>query len=102
MFTAADLIEPAVLFAFACSLVLIVVCASALRIVRSEAARAMVAISVVLVLLLAPSVLHVLTGLNTSRPGFAVYYVATLVLSGVIELWRAWVVVRIQRRARRR
>lgn len=102
MHTAADLIEPAVFFAFGCSLLFVIGCAIVLKLERSEAGRAMIAASVVLVLLLVPSVLHVLTGLNTGRPWFAIYYVATLTLSGVIELWRLAVVIRIQRRARRR
>jgi hypothetical protein len=99
--TAASLFEPAVFFASSCSLLFVIGCAVVLRLERSEAARALISASVILLLLLGPLVLHVLTGLNTARPWFAWYYVATLTLSGVIELWRLAVVVRIQRGARR-
>jgi hypothetical protein len=93
-----DLIEPAVFFAFACSAVF----AAGYTVIapwwRSAVGRAMVAMDAALMVLLLPSALHYAIGLNVANPFFRGYYVGSLVLTGMIALWRLWVIWREQRR----
>lgn len=96
MRTAHDLIEPMVLFAFGASLLFVVVCTRVWPWWRQDVGRAMVSLDLALVLLLAPSALHALTGLNTQDLFFAFYYVTSVAISGVITLWRLVMVVRAQ------
>lgn len=98
---AADVITVGVWFAFACTLAFVGVYSLVDRWWRHEVGWTMVGLDFALFLILLPPVLHFTTGLNTSRPWFAWYYAATLFTSGLITLWRGWVVCRVQVRGLR-
>jgi len=101
MRTAADVDDAAVLFAFGCSLVLIVGVSLIWAWWESWLGRSLMSLDVAISLALAPAVLRVLFGLTTARLVIACYYAASLFTVGLIMMWRLVVVWRVQRGARR-
>lgn len=95
---ASSLIEAAVFFSFACSVVFVAGYTWLAPWWRNEVGRAMVSMDAALMVLLLPSVLHYTAGLNVLNPFFRGYYVGSLALAGLIALWRLVVVYRVQQR----
>lgn len=93
---AVDLIEAGVWFAFACTVLFVVVYSAVDRWWRHQVGWTMVGLDFALFLILVPSLLHYVWGLNLGQPGFAWYYAGTLFASGLITLWRAWVICWVQ------
>lgn len=97
----ADLIEAGVWFAAACTVLFVSVYSVVDRWWRHDVGWTLVLMDFALFLILLPPLLHYTTGLNTTHPFFSYYYAATLFTSGLITLWRGWVVCRVQVRGLR-
>lgn len=90
--------EPAVLFAFCCS-VLYIVCYTVMAPWwRNPWGRGMVSFSTATVLIELPIVLHYLLGFTISNNVFAWYYVASFIFSGLIELYRIKTTYQVQQK----
>lgn len=88
--------EAAVLFAFFSSVVFAAGYTLLAPWWRYAAGRAMVSLDFGLTVALLPAVLHYLAGLSLMHAFFAWYYGGSLILVGLIALWRLRVVWRLQ------
>jgi hypothetical protein len=96
MRVAADWIEAGVWFAFSCTVLFVSVYSVVDRWWRHDVGWTMVGLDFALSMILFPSVLHYTAGLNLSHPFFLWYYFVSLIVAGLITLWRGWVVCRVQ------
>lgn len=93
-----DEIEAAVWFAWSAAIVFVVGYSIRAHWWLYLEGRAFAAHGFAFLLLTTPIIVHYLTGLNTSRPWFGLYYIASFVVAGSVEWWRLWVVWRRQGR----
>lgn len=94
----ADLLYFATLFAFAGAAVMVIACALLLGSWAREAIATAVAISIAVLVAILPSALHTVFGISTATPWFTWYRIGSDALIGVVEVWRASAIYRIQRR----
>jgi hypothetical protein len=92
----ADFIEAGAFFSFFSSLLYIAGYTLLAPWWRNPVGRGMVSFSAATVVLLLPATLHFAFGITTANTFFGWYYFSSLVLSGIIELWRLQMVYRIQ------
>lgn len=83
-----EFFEPAVLFAFCCSVLYIVSYSLMAPWWKNPWGRGMVSFSAATALIELPIVLHYAIGWNISQNFFAWYYAASFIVSGLIELYR--------------
>lgn len=95
-----SLLYAATLFAFAGTVGMVGACALLLRSWAREAIATAVAISFAVMLAILPSVLHTVLGISTATHWFTWYRVGSDTLIGVVEVWRAWAIYKVQRRGR--
>lgn len=93
----ADSLFAATLIAFAATIGMVAACALLLRSWARVVIATTVAISIVVALAILPSVLHVLFGVSTTTRWFTWYRIGSDLLIGAVEVWRAWVIYKIQR-----
>ena len=89
-----DEVESAVWFAWSCAIVFIAGYSVRARWWRYVEGRALAAHGFAFLLLTTPLIVHYVTGVRTNEPWFGFYYIGSFVMSGLIELWRLWVVWR--------
>ena len=88
--------EPAVLFAFCCSVLYVASYTVMAPWWKNPWGRGMASFSAATSLIELPIVLHYLFGLSSSNNFFAWYYVASFVVSGLIELYRIRTTYQVQ------
>jgi hypothetical protein len=91
-----DLAVDDVFFACAGSVAFLAVYLLLARGWRTEIGRALITLDAGLVLVLGPTVLARLTGLELAGIGYDWYSVASLALVGIATWWRAWFVIKVQ------
>lgn len=96
----ADLLNSVTLLAGAGAASMIATSLLMLRLWRRVAAVQAIVASIVLLLALLPSLLHVVFGISTSTYWFTWYRIGSDSLIAVAEFWRAWVIYRLQQRPR--
>jgi len=101
-----DFLESGFYYSFICSVAYITVYTMLAPWWRNPWGRGMIAFSSATTLLLLPTILHLLFGINVSNNFFAWYYTGSLYLAGSIELYRIRWIYRVQQhdtpRGRRR
>jgi len=91
-----------VYFAFGAQLVFIAGYSRRARWWRYEVGAALVALCGALAVALLPMVLHYAIGVNLTHPWFRWYDRASLLVVGLVTLWRYWVIRRVQQQELRR
>jgi hypothetical protein len=89
-----DEIEASVWWAWSCAVLFVAGYTVRFPWWRTVESRAYAVHSAAFLLLVTPFVVHYAAGVNTARPWFGLYYIASFALAGLVELWRLWVVWR--------
>lgn len=86
---ASDALDASVWYAFFCSIWFIANYTKITPWWKNVVGTGMVSMSVALIILILPQIIHLTTGLNLGNTFFLWYYVASFFVAGTIELWRA-------------
>jgi len=95
---ATDFLEAGFYFSFGCSFYYIVFYTVLAPWWRNAVGRGMVSFSFATMLLLLPTILHLIFGLSVANTFFGWYYTSSLFMAGFIELYRTRTVYHIQQR----